>query len=368
MRRECRRLLYHLERRFRSIATVIGADTTGEPFNDVIYGDNGNDYIFGGRGSDFLFGGHGKVVDVDTETVGAFRGATDAAASDNDIIVGDNGEMLFADDSIAENFGVLELVRTTDESDDTGGHEYAEGEIGEDVIFGGVNGSVDVLLGNTGSDVILGDNGELDWDFDDDEHNLGTLDLISSYRDGLGGIDHVSGNAGDDVLIGGTAGDLMYGDDAAAAAGAADGEDIMLGDNADIFLIGNVGRLKVRVADMELGTAVDLITTTDDSDDFGGADTMSGNAKADIMLGGVNADDGAGDPRAGRSHARQDRSEGRTQRAAGADGVPGPIRFAEPTAQCGGAARGARHRCGAARGCEAARADGHVARARGPES
>jgi Ca2+-binding RTX toxin-like protein len=275
-------------RQFRKIETVIGADTTGEPFNDVIYGDNGNDYIFGGRGSDFLFGGHGKVVDVDNEEVLGFRGATDAEASDNDIIVGDNGEMLFADDTlVADNFGVLEIVRTTDEADDTGGHEYAEGEIGEDVIFGGVNGSVDVLFGNTGSDVILGDNGELSWN-SDGENDLTTLDLIRSYRDGLGGEDHVSGNAGDDVLIGGTAGDLMYGDDATASAGALDGEDIMLGDNADIFLIGNVGRLKVRVADMELGTAVDHITTTDENDDFGGADTMSGNAKADIMFGGVN--------------------------------------------------------------------------------
>ena len=243
-----------------------------------------------------------------TETVGAFRGATDDGADDNDIIVGDNGEMLFADDSVSGKSGVLSVVRTTDTTDDTGGHEYAEGELGDDVIFGGTNASVDVLYGNVGNDVILGDNGELNWDYDG-LHDLSTLDLIRSYRDSVGGEDHISGNAGDDVLIGGTGGDLMYGDDESASAGADDGEDIMLGDNADIFLVGNVGRLKVRVADMELGTAVDLITTTDDVDPLdpdydtqaeaeavGGADTMSGNAKADIMLGGVNADDGMGEP------------------------------------------------------------------------
>lgn len=296
------------ERRFRKIETIIGADATGTPFNDVIYGDNGNDYILGGRGSDFLFGGHGKVVDVGTETVGAFRGETDEEASDNDIIVGDNGEMLFADDLPVEekdNFGRLELVRTTDISDLTGGHEYVEGELGNDVIFGGVNGSVDVLIGNAGSDVILGDNGELDFDFDD-AGDLDTLDLIRSYRDGLGGIDIISGDQDDDVLIGGTAADEMYGDNAEASNGAADGEDIMLGDNGDLFLIGTVGRLTVLVADMPEGTAVDLITTTDQVDvahptlalaeAVGGPDTMSGNAGSDIMLGGVNNDDGAGDP------------------------------------------------------------------------
>ena len=276
------------QRHFRSIETVIGT-ATGAPFDDTIYGDNGNDYIFGGRGSDFLFGGHGKVVSGGV--VGASRGATDVAASDNDIIVGDNGEMLFAGASpVADNFGVLSRVRTTDLSNATGGHEYAEGELGADVIFGGVNASVDVLFGNAGNDVILGDDGELDFDFDG-THDLSTLDLIRSYLDGLGGTDEISGSAGDDVLVGGTGGDQMYGDDAAVSSGASDGEDIMLGDNGDIFLIGTIGRLKVQVATMSAGTAVDRIMTTDNvisGEGKGGADTMSGNARADIMLGGVN--------------------------------------------------------------------------------
>src|SRR5205085_2103333 len=114
------------------------------------------------------------------------------------------------------------------------------------------------------------------------------LDLIRSFADNLGGIDIVSGNAGDDVIIGGTAGDQMYGDDASASAGASDGDDVMLGDNADVFLIGTVGRLKVKVAGMPTGTAVDLITTSDVLETTGGADTMAGNAGNDIMLGGVN--------------------------------------------------------------------------------
>ena len=292
-------------RRYRSIATVIGTDDTGTPFNDIIYGDNGNDYIFGGRGDDFLFGGHGKTVTGGV--VGAFRGPTDSAASDNDIILGDNGEILFADDTIQANFGIKTMIRTTDTANDTGGHDYVEGELGADVIFGGVNGSDDILYGNEGNDVILGDNGELDFALNGDT-NLDTLDLIRSYRDGLGGTDIISGDQGDDVLIGGTGGDEMYGDNAGASSGAADGEDIMLGDNADIFLIGTVGRLKVQVAEMTTGTAVDLITTTDRIDegdpdhdtraeveDDGGPDTMSGNAGNDIILGGVNNDDGTGE-------------------------------------------------------------------------
>lgn len=281
------------ERRYRSIATVIGDATTGSPFDDTIYGDNGNDYILGGRGNDILAGGHGPN-----------RGATDAIASDNDVIIGDNGELLFADKTIPANFGRLEIIRTTDIAENTGGADKAYGEEGSDVILGGVNnGGIDKLYGDyydytnpadtpaiiLGDDVILGDNGELDFAYGMDT-NLNTLDLIRSYRDGLGGTDNISGSQGDDVLIGGTGGDVMYGDDEFATNGDLDGEDIMLGDNGDILLGGNVpGRLYI------LGSAVSKIKTTDTSEATGGSDSIEGNAKSDIILGGVAGDTIYGD-------------------------------------------------------------------------
>jgi Ca2+-binding RTX toxin-like protein len=301
------------KRQFRSISTVIADASLWTPpstlytFDDTIYGDNGNDYIFGGQGNDFLFGGHGKVVTAGV--VDAYRGATDAAAGENDILVGDNGRMDFGSETFGDGkqFGDLKQVSTTDVKNETGGYDYVEGEVGNDVIFGGVNGTGsehDKLFGNEGDDVVLGDDGELVFGYNGLDTSiphdtiLATLDLIRSYRDGLGGTDEVSGAQGNDVLMGGTGGDLMHGDNAAASSGPADGEDIMLGDNGDIFLIGLEGRLKVMVAAMTAGTAVDLITTTDaiDADHIdkaaaevcGGPDTMSGNANADIILGGVN--------------------------------------------------------------------------------
>ncbi len=319
------------QRRFKSVGTVIGEDTTGEPFDDTIYGDNGNDYILGGRGGDILAGGHGPN-----------RGATDLGASDNDVIVGDNGELLFADSSLGAtpgerraNFGRLTLIRTTDTANDTGGADTAYGEEGADIILGGVNNDdgvddpeVDRLYGDyydytlmdvpaitIGNDVILGDNGLLDFALGSDT-DLDTLDLIHSEPYAvtdwstepptldagtiLGGIDVIDGSFGSDVLIGGVAGDTMYGDDETASNAADDGEDIMLGDNGDIFLMGTDGRLLVQVATMTTGTAVDLITTTDTQEATGGADTMSGNAGNDILLGGVNNDDGLGLPEVDR--------------------------------------------------------------------
>jgi Ca2+-binding RTX toxin-like protein len=274
------------ERRLQRIASVYEDDPTGS-YDDTIYGDNGDDIIIGGRGSDsntysgtnslgfdrILAGGHGPG-----------RGETDPGVSDEDIIIGDNGELIYHDDSIAANFGKLRLVQTMDTADETGGADTVYGELGDDIILGGVNGSVDVLYGNAGDDVILGDNGLLNYAFDGDT-DLTTLDLVQSFIDGLGGEDHIYGNAGEDVILGGTGGDEIYGDDDTASAGALDGQDIILGDNGIIRLKGVDGRLMIR------GTAVKFIHTSDEENATGGDDTISGNAMGDVILGGVNGID-----------------------------------------------------------------------------
>src|SRR5262249_57995580 len=121
------------------------------------------------------------------------------------------------------------------------------GNAGADIMFGGVGGDqiygdraapTAASIANDGGDVILGDNGILDFSLDSD---LNTLDLIRSFQDGLGGADTISGNAGGDVAIGGTGNDTIFGDDSAAGAGSADGSDILLGDNADMFLVARGG-------------------------------------------------------------------------------------------------------------------------------
>ena len=244
--------------------------------SDHAYGNKHDDIILGGIAGDFLKGDDGLDGD--------------------DVILGDNGEILYGlDDDGATT--MIAQIKTTDTAEVSGGPDTIEGQDDDDVILGGVNnGSPDLLYGDRaittpesvaadGQDIILGDNGILRFNVDGD---LDTLDLISSEKLNHGGADTISGNAGDDVLIGSTGGDIMYGDDATASAGASDGEEIMLGDNGDITLIGTVGRLLVQVAGRETPTAVDLITTTDSAENTGGADTMSGNARADVMLGGVN--------------------------------------------------------------------------------
>ena len=293
------------QHRLQRIASVFAGDPVIS-YRDTLYGDNGNDVIIGGRGADGDDNGDDPTLNIPSLNIGFMltgghgpgRGATDPEVSDEDVIIGDNGELVYVGAGDTENFGKLAYIQTTDTSNDTGGADTAFGEEGNDIILGGVNGSVDVLSGSTGEDVILGDNGLIhfyyDWANDGtiedytsetytpDDGDPSTIDLIRSFFDGLGGVDIVSGQEDSDVLMGGEAGDFVYGDDATASSGASDLADIMLGDNGDIFLDGDAGQRLVQ------GVAIDLITTTDVEEDTGGADVMSGNAGADIVIGGVN--------------------------------------------------------------------------------
>lgn len=265
---------------------------TDVPFTgvDELSGGDGNDVVMGGGRGDKLFG--------DAE----LDGTVGALTASSDILLGDNGRVDYL------QHGTLAKVKTTDTSDATGGNDTIEGNAGIDIAMGGVGG--DTVYGDAaspltadGADILLGDNGEVDFTRDLNASlaptgaspaNLATLDLILSYTDGLGGIDTISGNAGADIAMGGTAGDVIYGD--ADTVGTADGRDILLGDNGRIELVDptldggpdtGTDRLTVR------GGAIALIRSTDEQDattPSGGADKISGNAGGDILLGGVRGD------------------------------------------------------------------------------
>jgi len=208
----------------------------GKGGTDYIEGNEGDDIGVGGNAGDNIYGHTGK-----------------------DILLGDDGSITFVN-------GQLQEIDTVGQSSGGADYIYIEGNENDDIIIGGVNGSSDTLYGNNGDDVILGDNGVLDFVYDGDA-DLTTLALIRSAVDGFGGADYIYGNAGSDVILGGTGGDEIQGD--------AD-PDILIGDNADIFLSGLVpGSLTIH------GSAVNEIVSTDTGETTGGADTITGNEASD---------------------------------------------------------------------------------------
>jgi len=285
-------------RRFSRIISLAETPIPTVSYVDHLLGDNGEDIAFGGLEDDFIYGGHrpglGTVPQsLDDEGSLIFDTDGDRVYDDDDILLGDNGIVEFH-----LNPNLVERIYTTDILETTGGADTIDGEEGDDIILGGVQGSPDILMGNVGHDVILGDNGLVDFAYAGDT-DLSTLDLIKTNPYAitdwttnppivddtiiLGGADIISGNAGRDMVMGGTGGDQIYGDDVNAGAGNKDYQDILLGDNGTIIFGGNVdGQLTV------LGSAVALIHTTDVENATGGADTIEGNAAGDVIIGGVN--------------------------------------------------------------------------------
>ena len=269
-----------------TIAHAIGGD-------DLISGNAGDDIAMGGTAADTIYGDDASAFAAD--------------ADGEDILLGDNGKITLTGNDLGRlnAFGSgINLIETTDIVNTTGGGDTIEGNAQADIILAGVNnGETDIVYGdrtdptptstgNDDDDVILGDNGLFDFAYGNTD--LTTLDLVhSSAYAGvtvLGGYDTLSGNAGNDVVIGGTFNDTMYGDDAGGTAADADGEDIMLGDNADIFLSGDgPGRLYV------LGSIVNYFVTTDYETNSGGTDSIFGNAAVDFIAGGVDSDTIYGD-------------------------------------------------------------------------
>jgi Ca2+-binding RTX toxin-like protein len=287
---------------------------------DIISGNDGGDFIFGGGNEDTVFG---------FEDPAAGDNSPLDSVSENDVIFGDNGRIEF---DPSDRFNRITRMFTTLAAADSGRSDVIFGQWGDDVIFGGLNSSSDELSGGLGNDIVIGDQGEVlfyapglgaGWEiFPDDDfptfdpnfegrefwEESFPLFLVRSYPDNVGGSDTVSGNQGEDILIGGTDGDLMYGDDPTGTSGGADDEDIMLGDNGEVWFnidfeepdfdeegdpIGvpntSIGRLTAKVAAMVYASAIDRIRTSDTDENTGGADFMSGSAGADVLFGGVNA-------------------------------------------------------------------------------
>jgi Ca2+-binding RTX toxin-like protein len=275
----------------------------GSADNDTLFGQKGEDILLGGEGNDHLYGdgyalgtetvrnillGDGGTITLvdglvtEINTIGESTGGTDTIYGNGgadivmggaawDEIYGDAG-----DDILLGDTGIIvlyngSLVYVDKEDEEFGGSDTIHGDMGNDIIIGGLNSSSDTLYGNAGDDIILGDNGIIDFNIDADPL---TLDLIRSATDGFGGDDYIYGNAGSDVILGGTGDDEIHGDD---------DPDILIGDNADIFLSGFVpGSLTI------LGSAVNEIVSTDTGESTGGADTITGNEASDIIIGGVN--------------------------------------------------------------------------------
>ncbi|MCW2999090.1 MAG: type secretion target repeat protein, partial [Solirubrobacterales bacterium] len=161
----------------------------------AIYGGEGDDVIIGSQGDDHLAGGSGN------DTINGQRGA--------DHVYGDDGFNVDLSKRLSLSTQILALVNGP-----SSGDHLATSDA--------LDAGSDKLYGDDGADVIFGDHGRV-------EQVAGTNRLLTtgavvgvlSVRINDGATDVITGDAGDDLLIGGGAGDIMDGNT---------GDDLIFGD------------------------------------------------------------------------------------------------------------------------------------------
>jgi len=215
------------------LATIATTSPTVGGDDDITTGD-GADVIFGGVGSDF--------IDVSRQTGSAL--GTDAG---RDVVLGDNG-------SVSYVAGVLVSIQTSDA--EVGAADTIWAGDGANVVLGGVG--ADIITTGQGADLVIADNGILLFGLG------GLLSSIASMDPSIGGNDHVTSGAGDDVVIGGFANDDIQ---------SGSGEDVVFGDGGEVLF---EGLKRVRI--------------TSTGGDLGGSDDIESNQGADVVIGGPGED------------------------------------------------------------------------------
>ncbi len=195
-----------------------GNDTLiGGTMSITIYGDGGNDTIAGTAQADNLYGGDGQ----DTITASDGSDNVDGGAG-HDAIDGGNGM-----DFLLGGAG-------NDVINAGGDHDVVDGRDGDDLIYGGSGN--DLLIGGNGNDRLFGDGGSdlLIGDKAAKVNNLnislanvlalnaavGAIPTAGVTVQGISGPD--DGSSGNDFLVGGGSGDVIFG---------GDGDDFLYGGN-----------------------------------------------------------------------------------------------------------------------------------------
>jgi hypothetical protein len=157
----------------------MGADTIyGGGGNDTIYGDSDGgegkpDLIYGDGGLNDSFGDNDTIYG--DGTVGHQQaGDTIYGEGGNDFIHGDASGAEGSADSLFGGFG-------DDLIDTGGGNDYAEGNMGNDILLGGdgAEGANDTLNGGAGRDILVGDGGVAD-----PKSKVSGADVLNATYDG----------------------------------------------------------------------------------------------------------------------------------------------------------------------------------------
>jgi Ca2+-binding RTX toxin-like protein len=247
----------------------------GHGHDDQLLGGDGNDQLVGGDGADSLDGGAGKDTAIYSEsdvgvTVNLASGTGSGGTAAGDTL--SNIEDVIGswhDDLLIGNGNANALY----------------GSLGDDTLQG--SGGDDLLEGNDGADHLDGGSGS-DWARYVDSNAAVIVNLAGGT--GSGGqaagdtfvsIEHVSGSAFDDLLLGNSVGNTLSG---------RDGSDILKGFGGADVLWGGAGFDTASYDESPAGVAVSLLTNSAsgghaEGDELEDIENLAGSSHADNLQG-----------------------------------------------------------------------------------
>ena len=297
--------------RVESTYTGSGGNETlisGGDGDDVVVGGLGDDVISGGDGDNVILGDHGVVItggdivstapsDAGRDTITSGSGEdiiiggsegefSIVSGAGNDVILGDNGWVGRVSYTVTGMVsGVYSDGTTVVRTSALGGSDVTiVSGAGDDVVIGGKGD--ESIWGGTGNDVLVGDNGTVGRGFA--WQGVGAYYHITTTYDEDNGVDTIRGDAGDDIILGGSLGDALL-------SGGTE-KDIILGDNGTVYRDASltVLRIESKVSDLLGGDDVtidggygdDIIIAGIGNDGWSGAGAVvTGGLGNDVILG-----------------------------------------------------------------------------------
>ena len=253
----------------------------GEEGNDIIdasdselgiiaFGDEDNDQLTGGSGEDILFGDRGRIdyLNEDGEVVTRLGLEHDFSTM---FAVPETDDQTPADqtDGVAHD---PKLILSLHE--EIGGKDTLTGLAGNDILIGGSGG--DTISGSEDNDIALGDNGMIDFAYQDKTSDNSTQTLVSTITPLQGDGDTISGGSGNDLLFGGTGSDQIKGNS---------DNDLIFGDHGRVQ-----GKVELSALPLSIPAVFRFEAIDTKIDDGGDADRVHGGSGDDIILGQQGSD------------------------------------------------------------------------------
>ena len=248
------------------VKTIASEPTDFDGVDEIIVGDGEDFVIAGGEGDRVNY-----TLDAGGEPVQIADG-DDAA----DYVIGDYGQALF-DTTTGES--VIDFIETI--APEHGGDDFIFVDEGADVVLGG--SGMDVVHAGVGdfSDVVLGDNGEVDFDTLT-VPGTALVETVTSTATGLGGVDEIVTGDGADYVIAGVGADRVN-----YILDPTTGEPVQVGgDDAADYVVGDNGNAEFDTTTGE--SVIDFIETI--APEHGGDDLIFVDEGPDVVLGGSGMD------------------------------------------------------------------------------